>query len=770
MSNIYSAKFMNEASATLKDKVFIKPVNETYLFSAIDALREMNTIINKETEKLYMSIAEADSKEEENKLFADYFYQFKSIFQEFSSKVHQMKSRMIIAVENKVETWEELLKNDEYISRFDKEFNYSGHNFLHMGESDYPRLSLHKYYQKEFDYLGNLMQDNTINASPSTKLKIIATVYNNFSKCSGDKDWIKDLVKDMVDIDDKEITRSYSECIYNSLRDKYEITVNKGMLYTCKENLSDYEDIIDAATKLCDNLLYDVEKVAENISSYLFRNKDNKLKIKTDTDGIIDRDYRLDTYSMNQLDLFIKNKINQINKLLNVYTIAIGIKFDTVVDYIDQNIDILKTAKEYYFNGDDEESENNEDQELDDPVDNESEDNDDDQDDNGDVNDDLDNLDDSEKEPIEEKPEDNDDSSNELEEENEDNDGLESDEENENSDDLELNMEDDKFEEGYLFESELFELEMMYETHNMHQSIKSALLLEEETPDNNQSSSGVDNVSKIADKANVWQKIITKLISLWRKFKEVITTQSKLKVEYLKKNEKYINTSIKGVEGTVTLAYTPDLNALQNLKIEDLNYDAMEQYLVSNDAYCEQYYGNYYNNKGEKSFSDYMKEKILKGERKIDPKDSKYIKEAFDFCEDYLDKVSAIEKQTNIIEKAQRVAKNVSKLEESAVNNFGMYFREMEDNTTTQGDDNKPGEEGENKPSNSGKDAKLAVYFKVSSEILAAKMTMYQKLFNEYFKFCQWYIVKAGGPSMGKSGDKKAQPSNDNQNDVQKFD
>ena len=96
---------------------------------------------------------------------------------------------------------------------------------------------------------------------------------------------------------------------------------------------------------MCDNLLHELEKVAENISSYLFRNEDKKLKIKTDTDGVIDRDYRLDTYSMNQLNLFLKNKVNQIKKLLNVYSIAIGIKFDTAVDYIQQNIDILRMSK-----------------------------------------------------------------------------------------------------------------------------------------------------------------------------------------------------------------------------------------------------------------------------------------------------------------------------------------------------------------------------------------------------------------------------------------
>ena len=206
MSNIYSAKFMHEASTTLESKVFKRPVKETYLFSSLNALREMNDIIDEKTKKLYIQISEAESKEEENKLFADYFYQFKAIFEEYSNRLQQMKSRMTIAIENKVETWEELYKDDAYIACFDKQFSYSGYKFSHIDDDDYPRLNLYKFYNKEFDYMGQLMQDTSMSASPSARLKIIATVCNNFAKSSGDKNWIKDLVRDMVDVDEKEIT------------------------------------------------------------------------------------------------------------------------------------------------------------------------------------------------------------------------------------------------------------------------------------------------------------------------------------------------------------------------------------------------------------------------------------------------------------------------------------------------------------------------------------------------------------------------------------
>ena len=744
MSNIYSAKFMNEATAYLADKVFKRPVNETYLFSTLDILREMNSMVNKNTEKLYIQIAEAESKESENKIFADYFYQFKNIFQNFANKVNEMKSRMVISVENKVETWGDLISDDNYIACFDKEFSYSGWNFSHVQSAEYPRLNLYKIYQKEFDYLGHLMQDNSIDASPSAKMKVIATVCNNFAVASGDKSWIQSLICDMVDVDEKEISRSYSECIYNALRDKYDITVDKGMLYTCKESLMDYEDAIDAAVKMCDALLKDLDKVAENISSYLFRNEDKKLKIKTDTDGIIDRDYRLDTYSMNQLDLFLKNKINQMRKVLNVYCIALSIKFDTAVDYIQQNIDILKMAKENMSNevgGIEDEEDNNiiddvENGVNDDDLDDSQEDIDDDSDDDVEFSgeDDV-----EDKQSIEEEPDDLDDDLDDVDEAND-----------------VIDYEGEDFEESYLFESELFELEMMQEAYDMHINIRRALLLEEETPANNTQSTGntseTPNLQKVANKnePNVWQKIIEKLIALWNKFKEAVFERTKAKIEYLKKNAKYIETEVKG-EVKLQYGVGVKLANLTNMKkIPDLNYAALEKDLESEEAFINAHFAIY--KKDGKSISDAIKEEFLgKPYENMTPVSGIQpgIKEAYEFCVNYPAKVAPIKAQMDLIQRAQAAAKNVSNVQESASNNdFRQYFTEME---------------GKAEDVKGNKSKKLTVYFKVCSQVLAAEMTVYQKWFNELYSFCKWYIKAAGGPSPAGSSEENKQADTNTQ-------
>lgn len=768
MINIYSAKFMNEATASLADKVIKTPVRETYLFSSINILREMNNVIDENRKQLFVQISEAESKEQENKIFADYFYKFKEIFQCFRNKLNEMKSRMIISCENKIETWQDLIEDDGYIASFNKEFSYSGWEFSHMDDNYYPRLNLYKLYQKEFDYLGKLMQDASMGASSNAKLKIIATVSNNFAASANNKHWIKDLITEMIDVDEKEISRSYSESIYNALRDKHEFTADKGLLYTCKENLIGYENVTSAAITLCDNLLSEIDRVAEDIASYLFRNNEKKLKIKTDTDGIIDRDYRLDTYAMNQLDLFLNTKITQVKNVLNVFCIAVGIKFDTVVDYIDQSINILKLAKENCMGDCTEEPANNEptdgegtsEEPTEDPVDGEGE------------------TTEPAEEPVDgEEP--TEDPVDEPEDDDTDDEFKMSDPNGEDKDLDAISDDSEELEEAYIFESELFEIELIQNSLDMHQFVREALLLEEENDNNQQSQSSNPNVDKMAEKANLWQKIVSKLIALWKRFKESITTMAGPRIEYLKKNEKYISMDAKGeFKEPIKLRFTPNEQLLNKIHtaIPDLDFDKLEQYLGSEEDFCKQYFNDFYADKGENSFSQNIQNKILGKEQELKVNDSGYkdaVKDGFKFCINYETMSDALKKQTEAFERAQRAAKNIFKESVTNNNGFDQYFMELD--TKAADDSNKEsqptnGEGGEGTKQNNGQSSKVTMYFRICSQVLAAEMTVHTKLFNEYFALCKWHIKQAGGGSFTQNSEgNKSEPKTEG-NDVQSFD
>lgn len=857
--NIFSVKYMNEATTSLADKVIKTPVNETYLFSTMRTLNEMNKEINEATKNLYIQINEAETKEDENKIFAAYFYQFKDVFHNFRNKVEELKSRLVINVENKVDTWKDVIKND---CEFNKEFTYSGYKFHHIDDSNYPRFNLHKLYQKEFDYIGKLMQDSKTNVSPNAKLKIIASVSNNFVNYSANRDWIKGMIRDMVDVDNKEINGSYSECIYNSMRDKYDINVNKAMLYTCKENLCDYEDVLNAGIKMCDDLLRDLDRVAEDISSYVFRNQDKKLKIKTDTDGIIDADYRLDTYSMNELDLFMKNKVNQVKKVLNIYAIAIGIKFDTIVDYIDQNINIIRTAIE---NDGEIVADDAEDNDIEDIPSGEEEPAGDDMSSSDDIDDnDPEFADNGMSDDGDESFEDNDDFDIDFGETPEEPSDDESFEEPEA-----IDGESGDFEEAYLFEAELFELEMMYEAQEMYDVVNEALfkgkkeekknevksandagdtdggLTEEqktkiaglqntaiqkkeamdnkETELNNlkeQEKKGVapedkdthdkkiDEAQKTFEKAKIefeeaekeyknlcedlkvqpqpingkksgtgsvvnstpvnkvpqnlnslaakrketlWTKLMDKLAELWKKFREkLFSKNTKEKSEYVSKHKEQMMTEVKG-EGKdfeIGMNYTPNIANLDLFDIPDLNYAAMRNDLVSDEAFVAKYFPDWSEKySGGASITDIAKELILGEEQELKNvsqiKPDKINEIAYEFCVNYNARYKFLETLATKLNKAREAAKKLENVTESSVDNgFEQYF--LEDGIKT---------------SDGEKRTNVDVYFRVCSRVLTALMTVYEKLFNELYSYCKWHISKVY-QMQGKTTEAPAQDAN----------
>ena len=90
MSNTFNFKYLTENSSNLESKMIKGVAREMYLNAAIASLRKLNTFVTESTKSLYSQVLEAESKEDENKLFADYFGQFKDVFDKFKGRIEEM--------------------------------------------------------------------------------------------------------------------------------------------------------------------------------------------------------------------------------------------------------------------------------------------------------------------------------------------------------------------------------------------------------------------------------------------------------------------------------------------------------------------------------------------------------------------------------------------------------------------------------------------------------------------------------------------------------
>lgn len=737
MSNTFNFKYLTENSSNLESKMIKGVAREMYLNTAIASLRRLNTFVTESTKSLYSQVLEAESKEDENKLFADYFGQFKDVFDKFKGRIEEMEHRSAMAIETLGSANSDLIDSDQYISEFEGLFSYSGWKFKNLSDT-LPKVELRTCFQRDFDTLGRVMQDEGIKASPIERVKIIAQVCNDF--CKNSKHWYKKVTKDILGEDCEECCdASFTEFLYSYFREKEEFEVNKGTLYKCKDELNNIEEYKISIYQMCDRLIEDIDFISYEISSYLFRNKDNTLKIKTPTDGVIDRDYRLDSYAMNQVNIFLKSKISHISKVINVYTMAISIKIDALIDNITQCKNILRMVQEKCdtrccevepdFN-DGEVSEdpiNSDEPEVQDDEDAENMDN---------VGDNFSHLDGF-------------------------NDG-EFGEDNSPND-----VEDENFDEATLFESFVLEAELLHETNAMTDYVSRVLLNEadgeeggsnkdaegsQSTSSTSSSSSGLSSVK--ATKAPLWLSLMRKLKKLWDKFKEIVTVGSKKKIEWLKKNKKYIEKKI-NIDGDLTLKYTPDFKMLDQFPIQD--YNAVQNYLKSEEEFEKH---------AVKSISDSegtvieRMEKAILGEEQTGKVGTlkTTVQQAYDYCTDqYTKSVDTLQKETTHLEKAQNLAIQRSKAkvkaaDESANMSIEDYFTEFDASGVE-----KTGKEQNKEDKKTEKD-NFDIYFKVYSRIISAKMSIYQKLFNEMYSYCKFYIIEA----QNRSGVKTEDPDKSN--------
>lgn len=701
-------------------QLFAQPVNELYLCSSINELHKINEEFRELNKRSFKSILEAETKTEENVQFCEYFKEFKLIIDKFCNKINELASKSVINIENIVDTYKDLIEDDNLTNSFTP-FNMEIYKFRNLDDKEVPEFKVKKCFTKEFDNIGLLMQDLGPIASDEAKLKIIASVYNSLKK-EMDEDFLEKCAEKLLD-EEYDKKKSFSEQVYNLFREgKEDKNIVKADIQEAKSVLMNYIKYTETIKLMAEKLIDDFMTIGNSMQDMIFQNKSCTMKINTDTDGVVNREYKLNTYSMNQFNIFMKTKTSQISQVANMYMVAFSIKLDSIVDFINQNKDILSKAKDSCMVTSNPDPDKDEEIES---IDNDEDVNDDVDAENGiDIDDDgIENEFDTDDEnpiqgedPVEEEPAQEADPSLEM--------------------------------ESYFFEYELFNLENVFQQELLKESLN--IVLEDEQGNlNNTSSMANNNSSKFTD---IWRTIVEKLKQIFQKFYDMFIGHVSGRIKQLISHKNEIM-SANFADNASIKAYKVD--NIMKVQIPDLDYNSMKEFLISKEKFIERYFLNEYrindidaNKNGELGFSQKLKNYFL--EKKEDVQMPSGFKEVmFNFCTNqYKTLVADCQKQKNILEKAQSNAKRIASSistqntagniktsddksgsngagssgkettsNESVVTADMLYFNEFNEGTGTKSIKNE-----------------LMVYFNVCSSVLSIKMSMAQAAFNEFFR------------------------------------
>lgn len=732
--------------------VFAKPVNDTFLSTAIQEMSSLNEELKNLDLKAFKLIKEAETKSEENNQFCVYYKEYKAVIQKFIDKIKELSSRCCIKIDNIVDANIDIIEDDNYDINF-VPFEMDVCQFNDLLNNDLPKFNVKKHYMKEFNNIGQLMQDLGNVASDDVKLKIIASTYNSLKKYMDD-DFLEKCAEKMFKDDDcydkKKSMAEQVMAMFKGQTDKK--SISKTDVQEARSillNISVYEDAINNMT---DKLVCDFTCIANEVGDMIFRNKSCTLRINTDQDGIRNKDYELSAYSMNQFNIFMKQKTVQISQICNMYMIAFSIKLDCIAEYIIQNKDIVVTS----YNNNTVSC-----AKSDSSVDNTDTDDDAedigsiDVDDDGEFIDSDDNNSDGEDEGDNFLPEEDF--------------GIEDDEDDDDIEDSgitdsdeEVGEDGDLSNESYFFEYELFNLERVAEQESIKEQM--ADILNEDMDNLNKMAN--NNSTKVVD---VWRTVVDKLSEIFNKFIDRFIHGTTPRINQLNSNKKKIEKN--NFADNATIKYYNVAN-LDKITVPDLTYDDQQKQLLAEGKNA--FYNSLTNRIGGgikevgEGKASSIKESITEFVRGSEP-DKEYTigqgsvpgkADMFTYCTStYKRIVEEIRREKAIIDKAQNNAKRIAE-------NINSSQKEEPDKTKTGAGDNKP---DSSKPADNGgkpsgtsdngtktttkeaadmyfinefdqgagtKSAKnhIMVYFSVASIILSNKMSLALSAFNEYYK------------------------------------
>lgn len=699
MSNLFNfTRILTENCSPELVNMFNK---QTFLSSGLNVLREADSDILDITRCLYTSILEADSKPEENKKFAEFFKEYKKAITNYILKAQELASQFTINVENFADANKDILDIPDNANIMDTQ-TYKGVQYDNLLNDDVPEIEPYKIFKKEFAFIGKLFQDLGPIGTEEEKAQIIATVCNNLSSEISDG-WLDKCIEKLTGCE--KCTRdSFAKTIYGRFvkNPSCDMEVDIGCVKQAKLDIMNYINYINvinkSVTEFCDGL----EKVADEVGSMFFRNQDNKLPIKTDEDGVEDKTYRMNSYSFNQMNIFISTKISQINEICNLYLIAISIKMDCIIKYLLQCKDIINTAAAGVDN-----TPNNEI----DPGDND--------DDNNNVVD-SDDMDDPELQDfyVDDEPDSDND---------EDKTVIEKDE-----------SEQEIEQEFYLFEAELFQKTRSIENMIMKQSLLESI---------NEDVAGGNTAANINEKKKsvqaIIQNIAQQITNMVQKFVSSFTKNYEYQINFIQKNKEKIMS-----------AKIPDTWTIQKIDIKVLDQfnlvpfsEGDAELLKDKGKYLSQKYGSILApSDGNESAKDRLMKKIYQ------ENESKYTNtdrnEGFTFVTaGYKKAIANLEKARNSLDKAVTSTKNIVAKENSLENTMLTYFYE---DTSDVKDVEK-----EDSKSDSVKQ-----YFSISSEVIVAVMNAYNMAMKKHIVFLQKLAQIKGAklePNPNKETDNNSQ-------------
>lgn len=339
------------------DKLSAMDLEESYFLKTVNFLKENMSDYTKAKITLYKTISEATSDTVVLEGFSDFFSAIKSIIDKFLKWIKQLFQRFINTLNSLIESDNYLQKNKKVIDKFrsEDEFEIKGYKFTF--QDNIPATDIVQDWSASlFDELGN---DDAISTE---MVRSANSTLNDYNDSYYDKFRGKVLGKE-ENISSADFAEEMFKIFRDGELDTDSITVDTGYIRLAKDRYFNYKNIISDVKrqqKRIEDAYHGVEKQLKDIisnngkanpSQFISMLPDNVAVTQADTTAL-DSEGKFSGEFMTQLDIFIKNKVQQIQEISNIHALAFSVKLDAEKDCFKQDKATLYTAlSKIYKNG-----------------------------------------------------------------------------------------------------------------------------------------------------------------------------------------------------------------------------------------------------------------------------------------------------------------------------------------------------------------------------------------------------------------------------------
>lgn len=352
MSQVFNLGLLTNNQLDITNVLESSFLEESYFISTLEFISETKNEIREHSKELYRNILESESHEVLNESFSDFFMKIKEIIDKFLKFIKSLFDRFSTMLHKMIGSDKYISKNKDIFKKFTDEHEFTIDGYYYTFNPEIPAINALAEFSKDFAEINF----DILNGKKDNKehLKYVKGVHGRLSSSlqNGYYDTFRAEVLGLENytITQAEFAEELFEIFRNGLSKKDTITINTDNLMASLAFFENYKELEKEVKKTKDKIDKEYKTIEKSLKGLVYRDREHDLQkaigigIDPNYDGSSVGHLNASEEVLNNLNLFIKTKVNQVMEMSSIHSMAFSYKLDAIMECYKQDRKILYTA------------------------------------------------------------------------------------------------------------------------------------------------------------------------------------------------------------------------------------------------------------------------------------------------------------------------------------------------------------------------------------------------------------------------------------------